>query len=164
MLTIEQLNNSNVEQFTAVLGDVFEHSAWIAQKAAHAKPFLSKKDLQDKMIAIVRQSSVEQQLQLIQSHPNLGNRVKMSAASTQEQEKAGLQNLNKKEYADFMQINEAYMKKFGFPFIIAVRGKSKDEIYRAMQERLNHDSEVEFQTALHEIYKIAQFRLDEIIH
>ena len=163
MWTIEQLNNIDTDQFTNHLGDVFEHSAWIARKAADAKPFSSKQDLHEYMVTIVREASVEQQVQLIKSHPNLGNRVKMSAASTGEQEQAGLQQLNEEEYIQFMETNEAYMKKFGFPFIMAVRGKSKDEIYLAMKERVNHDREEEFQTALQEIYKIAQFRLDEII-
>ncbi len=163
MLTIEQLNNSDKEQFTARLGDVFEHSAWIARKAADAKPFSSKKELRDQMISIVQAAPADQQLQLIKSHPNLGNRVKMSAASTEEQKQAGLQHLSEVEYTQFMEMNEAYMNKFNFPFIIAVRGKSKDEIYLAMKERLNQSREEEFQTALQEIYKIAQFRLDEII-
>ena len=163
MWTIDQLNNSDADQFTSILGDLFEHSAWIARKAAEAKPFSSKKDLLQHMIAIVHGSTTEKQLQLIKSHPNLGNRVKMSAASTDEQEQAGLQRLNDEEYIQLLTTNEVYMKKFGFPFIMAVRGKSKDEIYLAMKERVNHDREEEFQTALEEIYKIAQLRLDEII-
>ena len=163
MWTIDQLNNSDADQFTSILGDLFEHSAWIARKAAEAKPFSSKKELLQHMIAIVHGSTAEKQLQLIKSHPNLGNRVKMSAASTEEQEHAGLQRLNEEEYIQLLTTNEIYMKKFGFPFIMAVRGKSKEEIYLAMQERINHDREEEFQTALEEIYKIAQFRLDEII-
>ena len=163
MWTIDQLNNSKVNQFSTILGDIFEHSAWIARKAAEARPFSSKKDLQNRMITIVQEATDEQQIELIKSHPNLGNRLEMSASSTEEQEQAGLQQLNEEEYGQFMQTNEAYMEKFGFPFIMAVRGKGKEEIYNAMKERLNHNREEEFQTALQEIYKIAQFRLDEII-
>ena len=164
MWTIDQLNSSEVNQFSTILGDIFEHSAWIARKAADARPFSSKKDLQNHMIAIVQEATFDQQIQLIKSHPNLGNRLEMSASSTEEQEQAGLQQLNEEEYGQFMETNEAYMKKFGFPFIMAVRGKNKGEIYRAMMERVKHDRDKEFQTALQEIYKIAQFRLDEIIH
>ena len=163
MWTIEQLNNSDADQFTNHLGDIFEHSAWIARKVADARPFKTKQDLQNHMVGIVQDASLEQQEQLIKSHPNLGNRLEMSVASTEEQEQAGLQHLNEEEYRQFMETNEAYMKKFGFPFIITVRGKNKDEIYLAMKERVNHDRDDEFQTALQEIYKIAQFRLDEII-
>lgn len=88
----------------------------------------------------------------------------MSAHSASEQREAGLQNLTKEEYTKFQRANEKYKKKFGFPFILAVRGKNKEEIYAAMRERLCHNSEQEFQTSLEQIYQIAYFRFTALFN
>lgn len=161
--TIEWLNQADAEQFTSVLGDIFEISPWIAGKAAKSRPFESKDALYDYMVMIVKQADYNQQLQLINNHPSLGELVQMSDYSVKEQQQAGLKGLTEEEYRNFLNANEAYKKKFGFPFIIAVRGKNKDEIYQSMLIRMENDSEVEFQTALTQIYAIAKFRLDERI-
>ena len=163
MHTIEWLNQTDVKQFTELLGEVFEKSPWIAMQAAKARPFDSKDSLYEHMVTIVKQANYLQHLQLINNHPTLGERVDMSDYSAQEQQQAGLKGLTEEEYQNFLKANEAYMKKFRFPFIIAVRGKSKDEIYQSILKRLQHEPEVEFQTALTQIYAIAKFRLDELI-
>jgi len=162
MYTLDELNKMSDVQFTDVLGDIFEKSPWVAQLAAEARPYVSIQALYDQMVAIVKRATFNQQLQLIQSHPNLGERVQMSELSTKEQQQAGLKSLSEEEFIDFLNANQIYMEKFEFPFIIAVRGKSKDEIYQAMLARLEHDQETEFQTALEQIYAIAKFRLEEI--
>ncbi len=163
MYKLEWINQTDVKQFSELLGEVFEKSSWIAMQAAKARPFESKDVLYEHMVTIVKQADYSQQLQLINKHPSLGERVQMSDYSTKEQQQAGLNALTEEEYRNFLNVNEAYMKKFSFPFIIAVRGKSKDEIYQSMIKRLEHDPEVEFQTALTQIYAIAKFRLDELI-
>lgn len=163
MYTMEWLNEANTKQFTEVLGEIFEKSPWVAIEAASARPFPSKQALYDYMAEVVKKTDINCQLELINNHPSLGERVQMSDYSTNEQQQAGLQGLNGQEYENFIQANEAYMKKFGFPFIIAVRGKNKHEIYEAMLNRLAHDCNEEFQTALAQVYQIAKLRIEERI-
>lgn len=163
MYTIETLNSSSSKQFIEIVGGIFEHSPWIAEKAEKSKPFTSIEQLFQKMVSIVENSSPEQKLKLINAHPNLGERVAMTTDSINEQKGAGLQDLTPEEYDNFIKLNKRYMDKFGFPFIIAVRGKNKEQIYDAMKARIGHEIDYEFQTALKEIYKIAKFRLREKI-
>lgn len=146
-----------------MLGGIFEHSPWIAAEAAVSKPFTSLEELHAAMVAIVKLATNEEKLLLIQKHPNLGEKVEMSRDSNVEQQGAGLKDLTEEEYNRFLALNERYMKKFGFPFILAVKGKGKQDIYKAMETRVNHSQLVEFETALSEIYKIAFFRLQEKI-
>lgn len=161
MLTIDLLNKKNQVEFISILGEIFEHSPWIAEKAAEEKPFSSLHHLYQAMVTIVESSSMEQKLALIKAHPNLGDRVAMSADSIQEQKGAGLSDLTPFEYDNFITLNKRYMDKFRFPFIMAVRGKNKYEIYEAMQARIHNQKDLEFQTALAEIYEIARLRLEE---
>ncbi len=163
MITLRSLNETSNDEFTAMLGGIFEHSSWIAAKAAISKPFTSLEELHAAMVAIVKHATNEEKLLLIQKHPNLGERVAMSKDSNVEQQGAGLKELTVEEYNRFLALNERYMKKFGFPFILAVKGKDKQDIYKAMETRVNHSQLVEFETALSEIYKIAFFRLQEKI-
>lgn len=163
MFTINQLNKTSLTQFIESLGDIFEHSPWIADKAYTGRPFSSIEHLYQEMIAVVEQSTPEQKLTLIKAHPNLGDRAEMSDNSIQEQAGAGLKDLTALEYKNFISLNKKYMDKFGFPFILAVRGKDKQQIYDAMETRIGNDAETEFLTAIQEIYKIALFRLNEKI-
>lgn len=161
MVTIEQVNETTYEQFMALMDGIFEHSPWIAEKAQGNKPFSSLSNLYQEMVNIVENSSFEQKLALIQTHPNLGERVVMTTDSISEQTGAGLQDLTSNETENFILMNQQYMKKFGFPFILAVRGKNKQQIYKAMQERIQHTKNIEFENALNEIYQIAWLRLKE---
>ncbi|KKI90444.1 OHCU decarboxylase [Bacillus sp. SA1-12] len=161
MNTLETLNNTSPEQFMEIVGGIFEHSPWIAEKAEKAKPYLSLEHLFQEMVIVVETSSLEQKLSLIKAHPNLGEKVSMTTESTTEQKGAGLQDLTPKEYDTILDLNKRYMEKFNFPFILAVRGKNKDQICEAMKTRLQNDKVREFQTALEEIYKIARFRLED---
>ncbi|OLS40669.1 2-oxo-4-hydroxy-4-carboxy-5-ureidoimidazoline decarboxylase [Bacillus sp. MRMR6] len=163
MYTIEQINQSNHEEFAAITEGIFEHSPWISKKVETAKPFTSLQHLHQEMVAVVENSLPEEKLALIKAHPNLGDRVAMTNHSVQEQKGAGLQNLTSDEYQQFISMNHQYMEKFGFPFILAVRGKNKHEIYEAMETRFQNSKDIEFQTALIEIYKIARLRLEEKI-
>lgn len=163
MHTISQINDTNLEEFMNITNGIFEHSPWIAQMTFSEKPFSSLRHLHQSMVEVVKHASTEQQLNLIKAHPNLGERIAMTNHSTEEQKGAGLQNLTNDEYEQFIKTNQEYMEKFGFPFILAVRGKNKHEIYEAMQTRISSSKEIEFETALTEIYKIALLRLEEII-
>lgn len=163
MFTIEKLNLMTINEFTGALGDIFEESAWIAAAAALERPFISITDLHQHMVAIVQRSSKSLQINLLNSHPNLGVKIAMSHASSREQQAAGLKNLTTEEYEAFVSLNTRYLQKFGFPFIIAVREKDKLLILAEMKQRINNDASLEFQTALTEVYKIAWFRLNDKI-
>lgn len=151
------------EEFVQTFGEIFEHSPWIAKKAVEKRPFASIDDAFSIMKQIVEQSGEDAQLALIKEHPELGKRIKMSESSVREQRGAGLDSLTAEEYEIFSELNKAYMKKFDFPFIIAVAGKDKNDIFLAMKIRLSSTREQEFQTALEQIYKIAKIRFDAII-
>lgn len=161
MLTVDQLNAIEREAFTELLGGIFEDSPWVAEKAWESKPFTSFHHLHKEMAQVVKSASKAQQLALIQNHPNLGDRVQMSEESVNEQKGAGLTDLTPLEYANFIRMNQQYMDTFGFPFILAVRGKNKLDIYKAMEDRVHNDQKREFETALQEIYKIALLRIEE---
>jgi 2-oxo-4-hydroxy-4-carboxy-5-ureidoimidazoline decarboxylase len=161
MLTIDQFNAIEQKAFTELLGGIFEDSPWVAEKAWESKPFTSFLQLHKEMAQVVKSASKSQQLALIQNHPNLGDRVQMSEESVNEQKGAGLTDLTPLEYANFIRMNQQYMDTFGFPFILAVRGKNKHDIYKAMEDRVHNDQKSEFETALQEIYKIALLRIEE---
>lgn len=163
MITIKSLNAISEKEFTMVLGDTFEHSPWIAEKAAANRPFSSINNLHRCMVDIVSNSSKEEKLTLIRKHPNLGDKVDMSDDSTNEQRGAGLKELTADEYENFISLNRQYMNKFGFPFILAVRGKDKNDIYQSMKTRIHHSETIEFDKAISEIHKIALFRLQDKI-
>ena len=164
MSTLKQINHYTIDQFTQVFGEIFEHSPWIAQKAAIARPFSSLEEVYETMKEIVELSPKEQQLTLILEHPELGTRLQMSNASVQEQAGAGLNTLTPDEFKYISALNARYTEKFHFPFIIAVAGKDKHTIMSEMERRLSLIVEEEFQTALQEIYKIAKMRFQQIVN
>ncbi|MGE7604088.1 2-oxo-4-hydroxy-4-carboxy-5-ureidoimidazoline decarboxylase [Peribacillus sp. NPDC097675] len=163
MITLEILQVKSNEEFTDFLSDVFEHSPWIPEQAAASRPFSTLLILHQCMVDIVNRASTEKKLELIRKHPNLGDKVEMTDDSIKEQRGAGLKDLTALEYENFLSLNKRYMDKFGFPFILAVRGKDKNEIYEAMQTRIHHTEKDEFETALSEIHRIALLRLQEKI-
>ncbi|UGB32099.1 2-oxo-4-hydroxy-4-carboxy-5-ureidoimidazoline decarboxylase [Metabacillus sp. B2-18] len=163
MVSIKQLNNVSHSNFIDMLKDIFEHSPWIPERTWDCRPFSTVEDLHGKMIGRVNEASDEEKLRLIHAHPNLGTRLAMSNSSVQEQTNAGLSELTAEEYEHFSLLNKRYMEKFGFPFIMAVKGRTKDEIYSFMEKRISHGEKGEFETALLEIEKIALFRLRELI-
>ncbi|KAB8138213.1 2-oxo-4-hydroxy-4-carboxy-5-ureidoimidazoline decarboxylase [Gracilibacillus oryzae] len=158
---VNDLNKMDETEFVDQLGSIFEQSPWIAQKALRYRPYTSLEDLYQRMCEIVHNATEAEKLELIRSHPNLGERVKMSQESVNEQTSAGLKNLTKEEYDNFHLLNQRYIDKFQFPFIFAVKGKKKTDIMQAMLLRVEEEETKEFQTALSEIFKIAKFRLDE---
>lgn len=162
-MKLEELNDVNKEAFVEILGSIFEQSPWIAKKAVEDRPYTSIHDLHQRMVEIVRDSTREEKLELIRSHPNLGERLKMSEDSIKEQQGAGLQTLNEEEYHKFQTLNYQYSKKFAFPFIIAVKGRTKEEIFDYMRDRILEDPSTEFEQALTEVYQIARLRLEEKI-
>ena len=167
MITLEALNTLPVDEFTSVLGTIFEHSPWVAQRAAAARPFSSRLGLLDAMRAVVQAAPIDEQLGLIRAHPQLGargrKRLELTEASAHEQRRAGLDACTDEEFAQLLLLNTAYVEKFAFPFILAVRGHDPDSILAAMSNRLNNDVEAERHTALTQIGLIGGYRLADLV-
>lgn len=155
------------EEFVARFGGVFEHSPWIAEET-HDKGGIADDatGLHGAMCRVMRAADREKQLALIRAHPDLGGKLAieggLTEASRGEQASAGLDSCTKEEFERLSQLNADYLKRFGFPFILAVIGSTKEIILAAMESRLNNDTEAEFETALTQIERIARFRLEDI--
>ncbi|WP_426454269.1 2-oxo-4-hydroxy-4-carboxy-5-ureidoimidazoline decarboxylase [Paenibacillus sp. S-38] len=161
--TLEELNGMNEDDFVGSIGWVFEHSPWVAKRAHASAPFASLDALHDCMTAAVEQAAPEQQLELLRAHPDLAGRLKMTDSSVREQQGAGLTELTAEEFSQFTFWNSAYTERFGFPFILAVRGHNKHSILAAMKERHRNNHEEERETALREVARIARFRLEDTV-
>ncbi len=155
----------DTHDFIARYGDIYEHSPWVAERAAALGVDTSDVALlADVMADIVDNAASEQQLELIRAHPDLAGKAQvageLTAESTAEQASAGLDQCSQQEFERFQALNAAYHDKFDFPFVMAVRDSSRGEILEAFAERLQNDYELEFETALVEIHKIARLRLE----
>jgi len=162
-LNLSAINKLTREQFVDALGAIFEHSPWVAELAFDAGPFRSVDELHDAMVKVVLQSPDEQKIALFREHPDLATRLKIGEYSAMEQQGAGLDRLSPEEFAVFTSRNREYARKFGFPFILAVRGKDKSDILAAMEARINNSLEEEADEALWQIARIAKFRLHDLI-
>lgn len=157
------------QQFVETFGSVYEHAPWIAQRA-HANGLTRDQDsanaLATAMAAVVAGASHEDKIKLLRGHPDLAGRLAlagdMTDASIQEQSSAGLSQCTPEELAKFQELNEAYTQKFGFPFILAVRGHQKEEILRIFSDRVNNDPDVELHEELAQVNKIARLRIEEL--
>lgn len=145
------------------VGWVFEDSPWVAERAWERMPLSSGEELFQTMVEMVEKAETSLKLSLLRAHPDLATRLQISEASQKEQTGAGLKQLSKEERHEFLSWNKQYVKKFGFPFIMAVKGQRKETILAAMKQRFNSTKEEEFEIALREVFKIAKFRLDDLI-
>jgi 2-oxo-4-hydroxy-4-carboxy-5-ureidoimidazoline decarboxylase len=166
-MLISQFNDSDATRFVELLGGIFEHSPWVAERAYMLRPFTSRDNLHQAMVHIVRRSTPEQRLELLRQHPELAGKEaeagSLTAASQREQAGAGLNQCSAEELERIAQLNQAYAERFGFPFIIAVGGLDRQQIFAAMEQRLKHTTDEEFATALGEVEKIALIRLENLI-
>jgi 2-oxo-4-hydroxy-4-carboxy-5-ureidoimidazoline decarboxylase len=166
-VTLAQINAADQATFTAKLGHLFEHSPWIAEETWAQRPFRDTAHLHAALSATMRGAARERQLALIQAHPDLAGRLaqqkQLTKESTKEQATAGLGGLAVDELAEFQRLNDAYRARFGFPFIVCARLTNKASILAAMKARTSNTAEGEFQTALWEIAKIAQLRLNDLL-
>jgi 2-oxo-4-hydroxy-4-carboxy-5-ureidoimidazoline decarboxylase len=163
MLNLRELNALNRETFAKTIGPVFEHSPWVAQTAWPSRPFQSREQLHGALCRTIAAADEKAQLELIRAHPELGGRAVLTRASKSEQRAAGLDKLSAAEIDLFDNYNAQYRKKFGFPFVICARLNTKDAILNAFPVRLQNSPEQEKETALGEIFKIAELRLREIV-
>ena len=153
-------------EFIARYGGVYEHSEWVAELAHGRLRAFTSDGVRDALAACVDEADREHKLALIRAHPDLAGRAAMqgelTADSTAEQQSAGIDQCTPEEYARFQEFNARYKEKFGFPFVIAVRGKGRVEILAAFERRLENSPQTEFAAALVEIHKIARLRLEQI--
>jgi OHCU decarboxylase len=157
-------------EFVARFGGVFEHSPWIAEAvwdAGLGPVHDSVRSLHDALCSVLRAAGRDRQLALIRLHPDLAGKLAMrgelTEASSAEQASAGLDRCTPAEYDRFRTLNQAYKARFGFPFVIAAKGRSRHAILAAFERRLNNDPEEEFRAALAEIERIALLRLQDLL-
>ena len=169
-LTLEQLNAASPAEALALLDELYEHSPWIAEEVLAQRPFRSLAHLKHALAQVVRTAELDAQLALIRAHPELAGKAMMAksltAESTNEQSKAGLTQCTPEEFERIQQLNAAYNERFGFPFILAVRGPrgtglSKQEIIDTFARRLDNHPEFELAEALRNIHRIAEIRLND---
>lgn len=161
--TLAEINCLERPEFLQAVGPVFEHSPWIAELAFEKHPFASVASLHREMCAVVQSAPAGRQLDLIRAHPDLVGRVVLTTESQGEQTAAGLMDLSPEEVVAFDRYNQAYKRKFGFPFVICARLNKKEAILGAFPVRLENEKEQEIRAALEEIYKIADIRLHDLI-
>jgi N-carbamoyl-L-amino-acid hydrolase len=169
-LTLERLNSAPPDVAAKMLDGLYEHTPWIVGQAMAQRPFKSLAHLKHAMAAVLTEAGTGAQKALIRAHPELAGKAMVSntltAESTHEQQKAGLTQCTPEEFAHIQELNATYNTRFGWPFILAVRGPrgvglTKKQIIATFERRLNHSADVEFAECLRNIHRIAEIRLSE---
>ena len=160
---LSDINDMDRDTFVAVFGGVFEDSPWVAEAAWQSRPFKSNAHMVQSLCEVVRNAGRQRQLALLRAHPELGARKPLAGYSAREQDKAGLQQGQDKRVALLADLNRRYRDKFGFPFIVAVKGLDPDNIIARFQQRLDKSLEDEFDECLGQVFRIAGFRLEELL-
>ena len=162
-MTPAQIAAMDHDAFVAAFGDLFEHSPWVAEAAWPRRPFASENALHDAMMASVRAAPLVQQIAFLNGHPELAGKeaqaCTMTGHSTFEQQGAGLNALSHDELLELRRLNAVYLQRHGFPFIIAVLGHTKAQIFEALRTRAGHETPREIHEALHQIAQITRRRL-----
>ena len=165
LLSMEVVNKLDATAFAARFGDVAEASPWVAEAAFGSRPFPDREALVDAFAGAVRAASREKQLALLRAHPDLAGRAAvvgdMAEESRREQAGAGLDRLTAGEFARFHDLNTRYRERFGFPFIYAVKGATKDAILAAFEARIGNDAATERAAALSNVERILRFRIED---
>ena len=169
-LTIAHLNAVTPAEFTALLDGVYEHTPWIAERAAALRPFQTLAHLKHGLVSVLREAGTAAQIALIRAHPELAGKAMvtktLTAESTNEQGKAGLTDCTPEEFAHIQALNAAYNAKFGFPFTLAVRGPRgvglhRLEIIKTFERRLANHPDFELAECIRNIHRIAEIRLND---
>ena len=162
--SIEKINLLSENEFIGTFGNIFEKTNWIANRAFNSKPYRNFNEFISTIIKIYENSSKEDCIKIFNAHPELAVEKKLTEDSHKEQKGANLNRCNDEEFNEFKNLNYEYKKKFGFPFIIAVKGKNKSEILINFRNRIKNEMDLEFEAAKNQVKKIATFRLKEIIN
>ena len=163
MNSINKVNNLNKSDFISIFGNVFEKTEWIAERVFDYLPYKNFDNLRLKFFKIYNESNKESIIKILNSHPELVVEQKLTNESKKEQKGAGLNECSKEEVEEFKKLNLNYKKKFGFPFIIAVKGKNKNDILNYFRTRIKNSFDEEFIEAKKQVGEIATFRFKEII-
>jgi N-carbamoyl-L-amino-acid hydrolase len=167
MIALERLNRLAAPDFIAALATIFEHSPWVPERVAASRPFASGVALHQGMCDAVMQAGEELQLALIRAHPELAGRAAirgdLTSASTNEQHGAGLSACTPQQYEHLQALNAAYNERFGFPFVLAVKGHTPASVIATLEQRVTHGLDEERSVALREIFRIARFRLTDLV-
>lgn len=155
------------EEFVAALAGIYEHSPWVAENCAVLRPFANTDALQNALQRCVTKASFAQQLALLRAHPELASKAAiaqtLTAHSNAEQSGAGLTQCSEAEFAELTQLNATYRAKFGWPFIIAVKGHTRESIIASMTMRLNANAADEFSECIAQVGRIAAIRLEQLL-
>jgi len=166
-LSLDAVNAMSPDEFVSAFGAVYEHSPWVAEAAAAQRPFASREALARALAAAVGDAPAADRLALIRAHPDLAGRAavagELTDASAGEQAGAGLDRLTPEAHTRLVEGNAAYAERFGFPFVICVRGLTPDAIQTALDARLANDDATERATALAEIDAIVRVRLEPLV-
>ncbi|HQR09759.1 MAG TPA: 2-oxo-4-hydroxy-4-carboxy-5-ureidoimidazoline decarboxylase [Casimicrobiaceae bacterium] len=166
-MTLAELNRVDRAAFVNLLGGIFERSPWVAERSFDDRPFAGVGDLHSAMVEAMTRASAGEQRALLQAHPELAGREasrgELTVESAREQGGAGLDQCSPAELARMAELNRRYRAKFGFPFIVAVRGMDRAAILREFGRRVEHDQATEFAEALQQVAKIARLRLEALI-
>lgn len=160
-MSLARVNAMSVADFVAAFGDVAEHSPWVARDAAKALPFAGRAAMIEAFAAATMNASHDAQLALLRAHPDLATRARLTDDSSLEQKGAGLDTLSAEEFSRFNELNGAYTARFGFPFIFAVKGATKQQILANFEERVGRDKREEFGAALAQVCRIFRFRIED---
>jgi OHCU decarboxylase len=163
MLNIDEVNGLERHDFTNTFARLFEHSPWIAARTAGQRPFANRDEFFAALRDTVMKARDDEKLSLIRAHPDLVGNATLTSESQNEQTAAGLGNLSPDDVAQFRKYNEQYREKFGFPFVICARENKKDAILTAFPQRLKNSPQMEIETALREVFKIAELRLKDLV-
>jgi len=161
---INKINKLSKSEFIKVFANIFENTRWIAEELYNQKPFNDFEELSSKILNIFETATKEKKLKILKDHPDLANKAKISLLtpdSLKEQTSAGLDQCTEEEFNEFKKLNDNY-KKFGFPFILAVKGKTKIKILNNFRKRVSSDPEIEFAEAVKQVKQIANMRLKEL--
>ena len=161
---INKINKLFKSEFIKVFTNIFENARWIAEELYDQKPFGDFEELSSKILNIFETTTKEKQLKILKDHPDLANKTKISLLtpdSLKEQTGAGLDQCTEEEFNEFKKLNDIY-KKFCFPFILAVKGKTKTEILNNFRKRVSSDPKIEFDEAVEQVKLIVSLRLKEL--
>lgn len=162
-ISIDQVNAMDRNAFVNAFGGIFEHSAWVAERAWAQRPFAEMGAVHDAMASVVRGLPREEQVALLRVHPDLAGKEAeegtMTDHSVSEQASAGLDALTREEMERMRDLNQRYRERHGFPFIIAVRRYTKEGIFSEFERRIANDSDAELQECLAQIFTITRLRL-----
>jgi len=162
---INKINKLSQSEFIKVFANIFENARWIAEELYNQKPFNDFEELSSKILNIFETTTKEKQLKILNTHPDLANKTKISLLtpdSLKEQASAGLDQCTEEEFDEFKHLNAQNKKKFSFPFILAVKGKTRIEVLNNFRKRISSDPEIEFKEAVKQVKQIASMRLKEL--